>query len=163
MREDIKDYPGYVNTCFSPIPLGRIVNPVLEKMGKVEAVGAVESYPIDSLMTGNVRSGDVTPLDILEDYLTEQTESMVKYYQKANANQDYLKKQLARIAKAEEALEELRKSKTEVWLYLYECIKAAEKELGLAGNVTINFPLRFDVKETFNIDFINGEAQIWKR
>ena len=85
MREDIKDYPGYVNTCFSPIPLGQIINPVLEKMGRLQTLEAVQSYPIESLMTGNVRTGDTTPLDVLEKFLSRETKSIAKYAVKPEA------------------------------------------------------------------------------
>lgn len=156
-----------MNTCitkpFCGSTLGQLINPIMKDVAQTQVMEAVESYPIEALMTGDVRSGDITPLDSLGDYLSKQTESMVKYSQKPNANQDYLKKQLIRIATAEESIEQLRKSKTEVWLYLYSCILAAERQFGIAGNIQISFPLRFDVTETINLDFVNGRAQIWKR
>jgi hypothetical protein len=156
-----------INTCitkpFCGQSLGSIVNPTLKDFAQTQVLEAVTEYPIEALMTGNVRSAENTALDILESYLSEQTESMVKYSQRPDANQDYLKKQLTRIATAEQAVESLRKSKTEVWLYLYQCIKAAERQFCLFGYVTINFPLRYDVQGTCYIDFINGRAQVWKR
>lgn len=156
-----------VNTCitqpFCGQSLGSIVNPLLKDFAQTQVMEAFTEFPITALMTGDVRTGDnTTPLDLLEDYLNEQTESMVKYSQRPDANQDYLKRQLQKIATAEASLEQLRKAKVEVWLYLYQCILAAERQFGLAGNITINFPLRLDVKETINIDFINGRAQVWE-
>lgn len=163
MREDIKDYPGYVNTCISPIPLGQIVNPVLKKLGKLQTLEAVQSYPIESLMTGNVRTGDTTPLDVLEEFLSGETESIAKYAVKPEANNEYVKTRLRDIAEVQEAVKNLRKNKTEVWLHLFRYMRAAEKEFGLCGSVTINFPLRHDVPGTCYIDFINGRAIAWKQ
>ncbi len=156
-----------INTCtakdITGQSLGSIINPQLKDIAKTQVMEAISEYPIEALMTGDVRSGDRTPLDKLEEYLSEQTEIMIKYSLKPDANQNYLKNELRRIAIAEEALETLRKSKTEVWLYIYSCIRAAEKQFGIAGNISINFPLRFDNNETIILDFINQKAMVWKK
>lgn len=156
-----------INTCFTKDicgqTLGALINPTLKKLAGLDTLEAVAECPIESLMTGNVQFSKNTPLDILEVFLSEETEAMAKYLEKPNVNTEYAKKRLARIAEAQNAVHTMRINKSEVWLHIFPHIRAAEREFGLAGNVQINFPLRFDVSETLYLDFITGRATAWMR
>jgi len=156
-----------INTCITEgicgQTLGSLVNPILNKIASTEILEAATECPIESLMTGNVQFSKDSPLDILEMFLSEETEAMAKYLEKPNSNAEYANRKLTRLVKAQQAIQTIREAKTEVWLHIYPHIRAAQKEFGLAGNVQINFPLRFDVKETLYLDFIAGRATAWRR
>lgn len=156
-----------IDTCitkpFCGQTLGALINPILERIAGLETLGAIAECPIESLMTGNVQF-NICQLDILEDFLSEETEAIAKYLQKPNANAEYAKKKLSRLVVVQKAIQTMRTDKCEIWLqHIYPLIRAAQREFGLAGNVQINFPLRFGVNQTLYLDFINGRATAWMR
>jgi len=122
---------------------------------------SLKEYPISSLLTGNVRSGNRTPLDTIEDYLDERQKQLIKYAQQPNNNKLNTEWHFKRLNEVIEALNSLQRNKVEVWLYMYDCIRSVEREEGLFGEIRITLPLRHNTTKTACLDFINEKAIIW--
>jgi len=131
------------------------------KMATARIIEGLYEVPIEALMTANVRTGIHTPLDTLENYFNRQREDLKKYVSKPSFSKDFADRKNTEIERCEEALDMLRRSKVEAWLHCYPVIQQAEREFGLLGAITINFPLRYDNVNAANLDWVTGRAHVW--
>jgi len=155
-------HPKRINTCLTVKPLGEYLNPILKRDQIKNFSVSVSEYPIETLLTEDVRAGNKTGLDIIESYLERQVQALESYSQKPDVNKETIVRRAQEIQKVEQAIKDLRKNRVEAWIYINSLIKSFERENGAVDLVRLNIPLRTDSTRVLTVDMVNGKCILWE-
>lgn len=101
-------------------------------------------------------------LEFISSNLREDELKLSKQAEKPDVNKGYLISEIERLAKAQQAFQQLENSNAESWFEMYMQMKKVEKEEGLQGTFILEIPLRNINCKVGLLDLTYGEAKVWQ-